>query len=156
MKLCYDTENLYVVESYANNEAYKNVFTPCWIDGKHIYAADAATEDLYRWNKLDLYKENPTVFKSDNLIHSQATEIKIGDCILENPDEAMVYVIYSPKTKTYVVGDLTAGKNNYTLTTPYGKVKIDNLDLGYVEIESEELSTNILATDSAATAVVLK
>lgn len=156
LKLCYDTENLYVTESYANNEAYKNVFTPCWIDGKHIYAADAATEDLYRWNKLDLYKENPTVFKSDNLIHSQATEIKIGDCILENPDEAMVYIIYSPKTKTYVVGDLTAGKNNYTLTTPYGKVKIDNLDLGYVEIESEELSTNILATDSAATAVVLK
>ena len=154
LKLCFDTDNLYVTESYANGVAYKNAYQYCYDDSsKHMFAK-TADEDYYYWNKTDFYKQNPTVFKSENLIQSQAAEVKIGDCTLTNIDEAMVYVIYSPKTKTYVVGDLTAGKNSYTLTTPYGTVKIDNLELGYVEFDGETKEISLNSTDSTATAVV--
>lgn len=154
IKLCFDTDNLYVTESYANGVAQKHAFSPLYSDGKYMFAK-TADEDYYYWNKTDFYKQNPTVFKSDNLIQSQAAQIQIGDCTLTNTDEAMVYVIYSPKTETYVVGDLTAGENSYTLTTPYGTVSIDDLDLGYVEFngETNEVSLNV-ATGSTATAVV--
>ncbi len=149
LSLSFDTENLYVTERKINGEAQKNVFYNVY-DGETCLYPTQAKDGYYTWNKSSVYKENPDMFVSDNLIQSQRTEIKIGDCVLKNPGEAMVYVVYSPKTKTYVVGDLTAGEHSFTLKTPYGDVWIENLDVGYMMYDGNTQEIKVIKTEADA------
>ncbi len=157
LSLSFDTDNLYVTDITVNGEKQKNVFFNRVQDDICLYPKKAE-DGYYNWNTSQTYKANPTVFYSDNLIQSQDSEIKIGDCTLENPDEAMVYIIYDKKTKAYTVGDLTAGENSFMLKTPYGNVSISNLNLGYAEFNgnTKELSLNKLVSDSTAQAVLVE
>lgn len=154
LSLSFDTNNLYVTEIVANGEVQKNVFYNRIDDKGMCLYTKTAEEGYYNWNKSQVYIDNPTVFDSDNLIQSQAKEIKIGDCVLENNDGAMVYVICSGGT--YVVGDLTSGENSFLLKTPNGNVQINNLDIGFMEFnkDTKQISLSKKVSDKAASAVL--
>lgn len=158
LTLSYDTDNLWVSEITVNGTTQKNVFYNIKAEDGTLLYTKTADEGYYNWLGSEVYIENPTVFESENLIQSRAAEISIGDCTLENPSGAMVYVVYSAKDSTYLVGDLTAGQNSFLLKTPYGNVKIDSLDIGTVEYKGSTgtVTLNKKVSDTAAKAAAEK